>query len=359
MPEPPMPTKYSRRPARGAVSGGQARSPPRRSVSAASTRAIESIAARIAASRSGSASSSATSAGHRADLRVRDDDRAAATLEVARVQRLVVGGRVRVRDEDRRRPRRGELPDGAAGPARPRRRPPRARRRSGPSAASARTRRDGHAASSAGEVALAGDVQHGRPLVAPGRDRHLVERRRPGERPEDGDDRLVGAEAEAGPRLGAARAEVGDRDRAPDDLDLLPGAARDLVGEEELRGERRGQPVREAEVRVGLGERRGDPAESARRAPSARRRSRRRRGRRRAAGGCRIARQANGAFPARQSARRSATDGFRGKPLIANVSSSKPASGTSRDSTRSGLPANVTVAPRARSASPTASAGLM
>ena len=52
-------------------------------------------------------------------------------------------------------------------------------------------------------------------------------------------------------------------------------------------------------------------------------------------------------------------DGLRGKPLISNVSSSKPASGTSRDSTRSGLPANVTVAPRARSASPTASAGLM
>ena len=38
-------------------------------------------------------------------------------------------------------------------------------------------------------------------------------------------------------------------------------------------------------------------------------------------------------------------------PETWNVSSSKPASGTSRDSTRSGEPANVTVTPRARSAS--------
>ena len=99
------------------------------------------------------------------------------------------------------------------------------------------------------------------PVVAPGADRHLVERRRAGERAEDGDDRLVGAEAEAGARIGAARAEVGDRDRAADDLDLRPRPPRDLVGEEQLRGERRREPVREAEVRVGLGQRRRDPAQ--------------------------------------------------------------------------------------------------
>src|SRR5881392_1953606 len=47
----------------------------------------------------------------------------------------------------------------------------------------------------------------------------------------------------------------------------------------------------------------------------------------------------------------------RGRPETANVSSSYPASGTSRASTRSGDPANVTLTPRARSSSATASAG--
>ena len=112
-------------------------------------------------------------------------------------------------------------------------------------------------------------------------------------------------------------------------------------------------------MRVGLGQRCGDPAQPGREhhrpgdvAAAAEDDIGRRRRRR-------MARQANGALTARTSARKSSSDGLRGKPLISNVSSSKPASGTSRDSTRSGLPANVTVAPRARSASPTASAGLM
>src|SRR5207237_803309 len=47
----------------------------------------------------------------------------------------------------------------------------------------------------------------------------------------------------------------------------------------------------------------------------------------------------------------------RGIPEMSKVSSSKPASGTSRDSTRPRDPANVTVTPRSRSASATASAG--
>src|SRR5262245_15377163 len=71
----------------------------------------------------------------------------------------------------------------------------------------------------------------------------------------------------------------------------------------------------------------------------------------------RIRLQANGARSACHVARTSPIPRRRGSPETAKVSSSKPASGTSCDSTRSGDPANVTVTPRARSASPTARAG--
>ena len=50
----------------------------------------------------------------RARALLSDDDRSSTLLEVAGVQRLVVGRRVRVRDEDRGCPGRGELPDRAA-----------------------------------------------------------------------------------------------------------------------------------------------------------------------------------------------------------------------------------------------------
>src|SRR5918996_133061 len=76
-----------------------------------------------------------------------------------------------------------------------------------------------------------------------------------------------------------------------------------------------------------------------------------------AIGYARYTRRARGARAARTSARSRASPGRRGKPETEKVSSSKPASGTSRDSTRSGDPANVTVAPRSRSASATARAG--
>src|SRR6185436_3062247 len=71
----------------------------------------------------------------------------------------------------------------------------------------------------------------------------------------------------------------------------------------------------------------------------------------------RIRSQAAGAANARSAARACSMPGRRGSPLTRNVSSSKPASGTSRASARSGDPANVTRAPRFRSASPIASAG--
>src|SRR5919197_4740386 len=49
------------------------------------------------------------------DLRLRDDARAAAALEVASVLRLVVGRREEARNEHGRLPRRGELPKGSTG----------------------------------------------------------------------------------------------------------------------------------------------------------------------------------------------------------------------------------------------------
>src|SRR5206468_10765696 len=66
---------------------------------------------------------------------------------------------------------------------------------------------------------------------------------------------------------------------------------------------------------------------------------------------------AKGAAAASASARTSFQPGRRGNPATRKESNAKPASGTSRASTRSGDPANVTSAPRARSASATASDG--
>ena len=57
------------------------------------------------------------------------------------------------------------------------------------------------------------------------------------------------------------------------------------------------------------------------------------------------------------TARSWATPGRRGKPEIRNGSNGNPAAGTSRASIRSGEPAKLTLTPRARSASATASDG--
>ena len=51
------------------------------------------------------------------------------------------------------------------------------------------------------------------------------------------------------------------RDRTPDDANLRAAPAGNVVREEEPARERRGEPVRETEVRVRLGERGGDPAQ--------------------------------------------------------------------------------------------------
>ena len=66
-------------------------------------------------SRSRSASSSSTSPGTRSISAFGTTIAPPPALEVPGVERLVVGGRVRVRNEDRRCPRRSQLPDGSAG----------------------------------------------------------------------------------------------------------------------------------------------------------------------------------------------------------------------------------------------------
>jgi len=111
-----------------------------------------------------------------------------------------------------------------------------------------------HPRRQAGVVSLPRDVQHAGAAVAPGSHRHLVERGRAREGAEDGDDRLVRPEAEVLPRLRPVRTDMRQRDRPADDLHLAAAAAGNLVGEEELLRKRGGEPVREAEVRVGLGE---------------------------------------------------------------------------------------------------------
>ena len=100
------------------------------------------------------------------------------------------------------------------------------------------------------------------PGRAPGRDRELVERSCPGERAEDGDDARARGEPEALATLRARRSLVRLRDRTPDDPHLLPVVPGDLVREEQPPRERRREPVGEPEVRVGLGQRRGDPAKA-------------------------------------------------------------------------------------------------
>ena len=137
-----------------------------------------------------------------------------------------------------------------------------------------------------GVVALAGEVQHGRarPRRTPrSRPRSAAARRgcrrrraRPARRAGD----RTRPRASPGCR-GGTRASDGDR--PAHDAVLGPVPSRDRIGEEDARGERGGEPVRETEVRVGLGQRGRDPPAGRGQRPSGRRRSRRRRERRPAA----------------------------------------------------------------------------
>ena len=161
------------------------------------------------------------------ELGLRDDDRSTAPLEVARVLGLVVGGRVRVRDEQRRPAGGGDLPDRSA-------RAGDDEIGGGESGAEV-VRERGAAVVGARDaaralvVALAGEMEHGRPAVAERLERGLVQPLRALAPAEDEDDRPLLRKLEAAARLPpdrpAARAR---RDRPADDRYF--GASRPSIG---------------------------------------------------------------------------------------------------------------------------------
>src|SRR5207247_10329448 len=148
--------------------------------------------------------------GNARELLFPDHDGASSLPEESRVQRLVVGGGVRVGDEDRRRPGRGELPYRAA-----RARESEVGDREGftemVGGREQHVVRTLHARAQRCVVTLPGDMENGRPLLRVGRHRELVERGRTSEAAEDREDGLVAREAEASPALVSARSEMGLR----------------------------------------------------------------------------------------------------------------------------------------------------
>ena len=109
-------------------------------------------------------------------------------------------------------------------------------------------------------VARAGHVEDCRPALPERLDRELVQRLRSRQPAEDGEHGPMLREPEAGSRLVSLGSEMRRGDRAPDDAVLRAVPALDRVREEDASRERRGEPVREPEVRVGLGERGRNPA---------------------------------------------------------------------------------------------------
>ena len=111
-----------------------------------------------------------------------------------------------------------------------------------------------------GVVALAAEVEDGGPGVGPGVERDLVQQARAEGAAEDEHDaarRGAGRAGCAPPRGDAVATPPGSAGRR---AVLLPVPA-ERKREEDALGERRGEPVREAEMRVGLGQRARDPAQ--------------------------------------------------------------------------------------------------
>ena len=110
----------------------------------------------------------------------------------------MVGGRVGVRDEDRRHPRRSQLPDRPAG-TRDREVGRRQRLAEMVGLGEQHVAIPVDSLPQRLEVPLTTDMEDIGAAGAPGRDRHLVQRARPRERAEDGDDRPGGREIEPPP----------------------------------------------------------------------------------------------------------------------------------------------------------------
>ena len=283
-----MPTKCSLPAASSrssAVTRAAAPGPRRRSRRAASGFASDAEAADIATSRASSPSRAPTSAASRAGahLVVLDDDRGARLRHPGGVGGLVVGGRVRIGDEDRRPAGRGDLEDRAAraaehqvaggeavaevrlvgeqrvavavrGRARAARAAPRSRG----------ARRGGRRGSRGPRARRSASIAHSLIERAPWLPPITSRQRRP----------AAIAEALAG-RV-AVGGEHRRRDRPAGDQVPLPLAAGDREGEADPPRPPGEQAVGEAEVAVGLGEDERRPRRAAPPGRPARRRSRRR-----------------------------------------------------------------------------------
>ena len=183
------------------------------------------------------------------ELRVGQDRRGAGLGHPARVGGLVVGGRVRIRDQDRRQAVLGELEHRAAG----------AGDREVGGDERLPERRDVFAQvvvragrSQLGEVARTGHVEDVVVGVGERLDRRQVDRARAERAAEDQHAGRLRRDAE----LGAGGRAVVDRrrDGAAGDEVAVAVAAGDREGEADAAGARREQAVGEAEVGVGLGE---------------------------------------------------------------------------------------------------------
>ncbi len=166
-----------------------------------------------------------------------------------------------IRNEDRRRSGGRELPHGSA----------RAgdrevsRRESGTEVVS---RRDEHVVASMHPrahgvvVALPRHVQNRRSVFAERLDGEFVQRLGACEPAEDREHRRFRREPEERPPLHLPGAEVRRRNRPADDAVLPTFAAGDRIGEKDAPRERRGETVRETEMRVGLRQRSWDPPQA-------------------------------------------------------------------------------------------------
>ena len=167
---------------------------------------------------------------------------------------------MRIGDEDRGRPRGRELPHRASG-TRDREIRSRKRRAEPVGGRNEHVVVAPHLRTHGVVVALAGHVQDRRPVLAERSGGELVQRLRAGETAEHREHRTIEREPEELAPLPLGGAEMRGRYRPADHLVLAAVAPRDRIREEDPSRERRGEPIREPEVRVGLGQRGRYPAQ--------------------------------------------------------------------------------------------------
>ena len=200
-----------------------------------------------------------TRAGTPRTIRLGDEHRGSRRREVTRVLRLVVARCVRIGNENRRRPRGRELVDRPAGP----REGEVGRGKRGAEVVCERQQPVAvppHATAQQREVSLSGEMENERPIVRERIDDDLIDGSGALAPAVDQEQRSLERQLEPPPSVIA-----GDRSRAggygtPRHAVLRARSARDREGEEHATGERQGEPVGQAQVRIRFHDRRGDPA---------------------------------------------------------------------------------------------------